>query len=300
MSELPFASDNESIQSPSTTFSTAYQSIHPHPRPLRRKNTVTQLTRWVSKRISRSSPTDNVGGNELSEQNLKELNKAINTEAESHALGETNTDSDIASFVKERKATFATISEIEVEQSPKSHLERERELRVRRSYAAFCEDFTLSGSSGPKRIFHMTMGMDDCAEEEDQQTRSPHTNSILESQPSSGEALPLEHDQLRNGNPFQLSTKAPEHECLEPVSPHGEKISETMDLQQKAADDENNNWKSQTPPTHYPYPPSAIMTPAVYEEMQRATRERKRARKQKLLGPFRELFLKVQPLRTQV
>jgi hypothetical protein len=133
----------------------------------------------------------------------------------------------------------------------------------------------------------MTMGMDDCTEEE--QTTSPHTDSILEFQPSSGEALRLEHDQPHNGNPFRLSTQTAENEFLEPISPDGEKRY-----------DKSNDLKSQIPPTRYPYPPSAIMTPAVYEEMQRATRERKRAQKQKLLGPFRELFLKVQPLRTDV
>lgn len=292
MPEIPFDSGNESVHSSSTTFSTAYQSIHPHPRQLRRKNTVTQLTRWVSKRISRPSMTDNIRGNELSEQNLKELNKAIDAEAGSHGLEQTNTDSGTASFVKERKGTFATISKIEEEQIPKPNLERERELHVRRSYAAFCEDFTLSGSLGPKRIFHMTMGMDDCTEEVEQIDSS--------NMPSSGEGLPLEHGRQHNRNSCQLSTNTPEHESLEPVLSHTERRSSTMELPKEKLNEKHEDLKPQLPPTHYPHPPSAIMTPAVYKEMQRATRERKRARKQKLLGPFRALFLKVQPLRTEV
>ncbi|KAJ5380926.1 uncharacterized protein N7496_003354 [Penicillium cataractarum] len=222
--------------------------------------------------------TDNIRGNELSEQNLKELNKAIDAEAESHGFEQTKTDSGTASFVKERKGTFETIGEIEEEQIPKLNLERERELHVRRSYAAFCEDFTLSGSLGPKRIFHMTMGMDDRIEDTEQMESSTR-DSILESRPSYGEAR---------------------QKSLEPVLPHTERRSNTTEPSKNTLDEDHEDLKSQILPTTYPHPPSAIMTPAVYKEMQRAARERKRARKQKLLGPFRALFLKVQPLRTEV
>lgn len=295
MPESPFASDNESLDSTTTTsFSTAFQSIHAPPLQLRRKKTVTQLTRWVSKRISRSSMTDAIRGNELSEQNLNQLNNAINTEADGHTADKTNTDSSTASFVKEHKRTFERIDVIFEDPIPKPNLERERELRVRRSYAAFCEDFISSGPVSPKRVFDMTMRMDDCTEVVEQM-EGLNSDPMLESQPISGGAMPLERDELSTPASFPLTSRMSETESTRTTC-HPQKTEQRTIAATKRSLDKDEDFKPESPFTHCPPPPPLIMTPSVYKDMQRATRERKRARKHKLLGPFRTLFLKAPPL----
>jgi hypothetical protein len=232
--------------------------------------------------------TDTVRGNELSEQNLKELINAINAETEDPGSEKESTDPGTASFDKERKRTFKTVDEIVEEQSPRLNPEVERELRVRRSYAAFCEDFTSSGTIGPKRRFEMNMGMDGHIEE---------TETMPESYSRSGEALSLEHRQGPYQTSSELSSQIP---ALEPVvSCSRERGSNAIDQPETGVDNEKDNLEVQPPFITCPRPSSLIMTPSVYEEMQRATRERKRARRQKLLGPFRALFFKGHPLHRQ-
>lgn len=298
MPESPLASDNESIHSTTTTsFSTAVQSIHAPPRQLRRKKTVTQLTRWVSKRMSRTSMTDTIRGNELSEQNLKKLNNAINAEADGHIADTTNTDSGTASFIKEHQRIFERIDVILEEPIPKRNLEEDRELRVRRSYAAFCEDFISSSPVSPKRVFDMTMGMDDCTEEIEQR-EGLTTDATLESQPLSGEAMFLERDEPSTSTSFPLASRMSGSESTHTTC-HPQRTKPGTTDATKRSLDKDEDFNPESPFPHCPQPPSLIMTPSVYEDMQRETRERKRARKQKILGPFRTLFLKVQPLRGQ-
>lgn len=295
MPEIPYAGDNESIHSTTTTsFSTAYQSIHPPPRQVPRQKTVTQLTRWVSKKVSRSSMRDVPRGSQLSEQNLRQLNKAINAETEGHFLEKASTESGTASFIKEQKRTFATIgeiNEINEEEYAKPNPEKERESRVRRSYAAFCEDFTLSGFPGPKRMFDMTMGMDDCAEETKQLYPS-NTDPTSKSQSKSVGAMLIEHRHTIQPS-FPLSSIISEHESIQTVYSGHTMEQVTTDSMKRSLNGKTEELEPQLPFTSYLHPPSPIMTPSVYKEMHRATRERKRTRKQKFLGPLRSLFLKV-------
>jgi hypothetical protein len=241
--------------------------------------------------------TDTVRANELSEQNLKQLNNAINPEADSHIADKTNTDSSTASFVKEHRRNFERIDVILEEPIPKPNLEREREMRVRRSYAAFCEDFILSGPASPKRVFDMTMGTNNGTEEIEQR-EGLNTDPTLESQRISGDAMPLERDEPSTLTSVPLASRMSGSESTQSPCHFQEMKQRTKDATKRSLD-EDEDFKPESPFTHCPQPPPLIMTPSVYKDMQRETRERKRARKQKLLGPFRILFLKVQPLRGQ-
>jgi hypothetical protein len=241
--------------------------------------------------------TDTIRGNELSEQNLKVLNNGINAETDSHIADKTDSDSGTASFVKEHKRNFERIDAIVEEPIAKLNLERQRELHVRRSYAAFCEDFISSGPLSPKRVFDMTMGMDDCPEEIEQM-EGLNTAPMLESQSISGKAVPLERDEPPTPTSFPLASWMSGNEPTRTTCHPQETKQCTIDATKRSLD-EDEDFKLEWPFTHCPQPPSLIMTPSVYKDMQRASRERKRARKQKLLGPFRTLYLKVQPLRGQ-
>ncbi|KAJ5168876.1 uncharacterized protein N7482_004470 [Penicillium canariense] len=133
MPELLPTSDNASVHSNTiTSFSTAHQSNHSPPRQLRRRNTVTSITRWVSKRISRPSLTTTARGNELSEKNLNKLNKATEAEMaemERDALDKSHTDLGTYSLVKGRETSVHPIEEIINEPRPEPDLEREREMQ---------------------------------------------------------------------------------------------------------------------------------------------------------------------------
>ena len=301
MSDLSFAGDNESIHSTPTSFSTAYQSIHQLPHQLRRQKTVTQLTRWVSKKVSRSSMRDNPRGNQLSERNLKELNKAIHAETEGHVFEQASANSGTTSFIKEHKRSIATISEInEIDEEERltPTPERERELGVRRSYAAFCEEFTLSGSVSPKRIFDMKMGMDDETEEAERM-KSLNTDPTPKFQPNPVEVMPIEYTQHTAQPSLPSASEISQHVSLQPVYTRKVMEQDTTDSTKRSLDGKNEDFEPQLPTTCYLRPPSPIMTPSVYKELHRATREKKQAQRTKLFGPFRALFLKAQPLRGQ-
>ncbi|KAJ5906158.1 uncharacterized protein N7473_003074 [Penicillium subrubescens] len=241
--------------------------------------------------------TDPIRGNQLSEQNLKQLDNAINAEADGPIADKTNTESSTASFIKEHRRPFERIDVILEEPIPKRNLERERELRVRHSYAAFCEDFIFSGPVSPKRVFDMTMGMDDC-KEEIEQMGDLKTDPMPESQPMSGEAMPFERDEPSTPTLFPLAARMAGNESTRTTCHPQETIQRTKDATKRGLD-EDEDFKPDSPFTPCLQPPSLILTPSVHKDMQRETRERKRARQQKLLGPFRTLFLKVQPLRGQ-
>lgn len=300
MPDLSFAGDDESTHSTTTSFSTAYQSIHQPPRQLRRQKTVTQLTRWVSKKVSRSSMRDTPRGNQLSEQNLRELNKASNTETEGQVFEKTSTKSGAASFIKERKRSFATISginEIDEEERLAPIPEREREVRVRRSYAVFCEEFTLSGSVSPKRVFDMKMGIDDYTEEAER-IKGSNTDPTPEFQPNPVEVMPIEHSQHTTQPSLPSASETSQHESPQLVYTR-QMEQGTTDSTKTSPEGRNIDLEPQLPTTRYPRPPSPIMTPSVYQELQRTNREKKQAQKAKLFSPFRFLFSKAQPLRGQ-
>ncbi|KAF3389114.1 hypothetical protein F1880_003577 [Penicillium rolfsii] len=235
--------------------------------------------------------TDKVRGNELSEHNLQQLNNAVHAGSDVHIAEKTETDSGTASFVKEHKRNFEKIDVIFEGRMPKRNLEKERELRVRRSYAAFCEDFILSGSVGPMKVFDMTMKMDDCTEKM-KQMESLSADPMLETEPISGEAMaPLGRPPMSS---HLASTMSGNHSTQTTYHPQ-ETGQGTIEKTTRRLDEiEDSKFESRFTPC--PQPPPLIMTPSVYRDMQRATQEKKRAQKEKLLGPFRKLLCKVQPL----
>lgn len=238
-------------------------------------------------------------GNQLSEQNLKELNKAIHTETEGQVFEKASTKSGTASFIKEHMRSFATISEInEIDEEERltPTPERQRELRVRRSYAVFCEEFTLSGSVSPKRVFDMKMGIDDYTEEAER-IKSLNTDPTPGFQPNPVEVMPVEHSQHTAQPSLSSASEISQHGSLQAV--HTRQIMEqgTTDPTKRSLDGKNEDLEPQLPTTRYPRPPSPIMTPSVYKELQRTTREKRQAQKTKLFSPFRFLFSKAQPLR---
>lgn len=242
-------------------------------------------------------------GNQLSEQNLKELNKAIHMETVGQVIEKAGaTKPGVASFITEHKRSSGTIrgiNEIDEEEHLTPTLEKERELHVRRSYAAFCEEFILSGSVSPKRVFDMKMpGIDDYTEEAEQ-IKSLNTNPTPECQPDPVEVMSIEHSQHTAPPSLPSGSEIPQHGSLQPV--YAGQIMEqgTTDSTKRSPEGKNEDLEPQLPTTHYPRPPSPIMTPSVYKELQRTTREKKKAPKAKLFSPFRFLFSKAQPLRGQ-
>ncbi|GLI76111.1 hypothetical protein PoHVEF18_004381 [Penicillium ochrochloron] len=192
--------------------------------------------------------TETVRGNELSQQNLKQLNNAINLEADSHIADKTNTDSSTASFVKEHRRNFERIDVILEEPIPKPNLEREREMRVRRSYAAFCEDFILSGPASPKRVFDMTMGTNNGTEEIEQR-EGLNTDPTLESQRISGDAMPLERDELSTLTSVPLASRMSASESTQSTCHPQEMKQRTKDATKRSLD-EDEDFKPESPFTH--------------------------------------------------
>ncbi|OGE50206.1 hypothetical protein PENARI_c018G03563 [Penicillium arizonense] len=161
MPDVIIVNDNASFTS-STTFST--QDSEQSPRPLRRRNTVTQLTRRVSKRISQSILRVGVQEHQLSEKNLKDLNEATHVDA----LG--SPGSYLPDQSHEPKVYEPIHEDIE-EEVHSVDVEAARDMRLQESYAAFCRDFTMSGKPTVNRKFDLNMRMEE-ASEVHQQPRS--------------------------------------------------------------------------------------------------------------------------------
>lgn len=262
--------DNASISSSSSSsHSPAEPSIRAHPPQIRRVKTVSQLTRWVSKRMSRSSLDVIASGNELSEKNLNDLNLATIMSVGDFAETHSSLNSAKPLLPTSPAKPIDTIQESSAETSPEQLPANAREVRLRKSYAAFCEEFTLSGPQRPKRKFDISMGMRETDEEYINDalprihttTDSPGERRVFENQP-------IDH-------------KAPNESTEDCATLYEGNFLTQEDI----------------PSIIYPRPPPQIMTPRVYQDMQRATRERKLARRQRILGPLRSLFSKGQPLR---
>ncbi|KAJ6127247.1 hypothetical protein N7523_002859 [Penicillium sp. IBT 18751x] len=265
--------DTESVgSSSSSSFNTAYPSFAP-PSQLRRVKTVSQLTRWASKRLSRSSLSGITDRTELSERNLNNLELAIITSAGTGP--ETNGSFDSArpllrnSTIRASKAinTIAEDSKSWPNQTP----EKAQDIRLRDSYSAFCEQFTMSGPQRPKRKFDISM--DTCEKEEE---------ILNDGHPRVGYSDLLSDDQ-----------KKTMPECQQIVSKATSSIvlDRTSSLESICLDQDI------TPSIIHPQPPPQIMTPLIYRDMQQAALKCKLARRKKLMGPLRSLFSKAQPFR---
>ncbi|KAJ5661868.1 uncharacterized protein N7477_009484 [Penicillium maclennaniae] len=248
--------DNESVgSSSSSSFNIAYPSFAP-PSQLRRVKTVSQLTRWSS-----------------AKKNLNNLELAINTSAGTGP--ETNGSFDSARPLLRNSTTRAskainTIAE-DLKSSPNQTPEKAQDIRLRDSYSAFCEQFTMSGPQRPKRKFDISM--DTCEKEEE---------ILIDGYPRVGYSDSPSDDQ-----------KKAIPECQQTVS----KATSSIVLDRTRSLESICLGQNITPSIIHPQPPPQIMTPLIYRDMQQAALKCKPAKRKKLLGPLRSLFSKAQPFR---
>ncbi|KAJ5669486.1 hypothetical protein N7462_010556 [Penicillium macrosclerotiorum] len=286
--------EDSSVYSDSTTssFFTAYQSDQILHRPLRRQRTVTQLTRWVSKRISRSSVSTREG-DVLSEKNLNKLNNAIRADGKEETDVTEHTSSCDTTLVERRKSTIEASEEKPENPIQSSDPDQETQLCLRQSYAAFCEDFTLSGPSCPKRIYDMTMGMEEGAGweekgniEEGENERSTTFNTEKKENCQYGpsqSSMSKSYLKLGRGEALiKSSSLAPD--------PTGKQNAGFTTHDTKEPDVQQSEIVNRS--ANHPRPPSQIMTPSTYKEMHRAARERKIARREKSWGIFYSILSK--------
>lgn len=290
MPQVRIDRDDASISS-AASFSTAYDLPAGPPRPLRRRNTVTTLKRWASKRVSRPL-SNNTNVNELSEKNLIVLDQATQfSEAKSDALVQ---DRSISGKMAVRNS-FVKGSEFLHRVSgtgPSLHpIQLEKDPYLMPEYDVFCHQFTLSGTPQMKKEFDISME----AERGEQATNAcsylanqnhiPTTSHLAEEsgslcgnfdyQPEIIHAPSVESKEkdLVLNDPSFVSSRHNILPTLYDKSQSEEKVasfSTNQDIQ--------------------PQPPSQVMTPLIYMEMQRATRERRLSRQRSIFQPLRSLF----------
>ncbi|KAJ5959698.1 uncharacterized protein N7479_006848 [Penicillium vulpinum] len=292
MLDILIVNDNASFAS-SDTFSTQ-DSIQQPQHPLRRKNTVSQLTRRVSTKISQKML--GAGVQELSEKNLKDHNKAAD-------IGSHNLSSP-AHQVHEVTMYDSIHEEIE-EECPVFDAEAAREMRLHQSYATFCENFTLSGIKRASKNFDLSTEM----ERAEEHTQSSHTDQTVKdndtSEFSGSHAYPEHitvHSRPRqNTVTFPISCPTTDLEDI-PI-PHSATVekpsSAWLATDTPRVEEDFNRISSSfeiTPDSNHLQPPPLIITPTVWMDMQRNEREQKAAQRQKLLNPFRSWFMTSRPL----
>ncbi|KAJ5835554.1 hypothetical protein N7447_001580 [Penicillium robsamsonii] len=285
MPNVLIVNDDASFAS-SNTFST--QDSIEQPRPsLRRRNTVSRLTRRVSKKISQTILGAGVQEHQLSEKNLKTLNNTTNID--SH-------DPRSPTYqVNEIKIYDAIHEDIE-EEHPTFDVEAAREMRLQQSYAAFCQNFTLSGTTTTSRKFDLSMGM----EWADEHTQSSHTDQTLKDNDRSellgSHASPEHinvHSRLRPDTvAFPISFPSTDLDNT-PIS-HSATVEKFSSLPATKTSKVEKELKI-TPNSNCPQPPPHIITPIVWMDMQRDERERKASRRQSLLNTFQSWFTTSQP-----
>ncbi|KAJ5354546.1 hypothetical protein N7541_005590 [Penicillium brevicompactum] len=283
MPDVHIVNDDASFAS-SDTFSTK-NSTEPV-RQLSRRKTVSQLTRKVSKRISQSI----LGGAQphpLSERNLKALDDA--------SVSDPYTRRSSDHQLPDAKV-YEPIHEDEEEECASVDVEAQKEARLHASYATFCQNFTMSGSTRMSRQFDLTMETE--AANDSDQSPAYHTFESLHSPTSkwpgyitvysksgpTADAFPI--SSLGNVDPpvSQLTDqKKNSHDCSRPDTP----------IYEDNLSKEHPSFEMSRQ-SDYPQPPPEIMTPDVYMDMQREERERKAARRQRLLNPFRSWFMSSQ------
>ncbi|KAJ5776571.1 uncharacterized protein N7511_001582 [Penicillium nucicola] len=294
MPDIIIVNDNASFTS-STTFSTADSEQQP-PRPLRRRNTVTQLTRRVSKRISQTILGSGVQEHRLSEKNLKDLNDATQMDAPG-SPGSYLPDPSHEPMI------YEPIHEDIEEEIHSVDVEAVREMRLQESYAAFCRDFTMSGKTTMNRKFDLSMEME-YSPETNHQSRA---NSIHGNEKSESNSPPDLSGHIMDNTGSQPRPRP--HSVAYPISctsmhqdiymqpPQSATTREPPlrwpEISPSKVEHDYNRYGSRT--SNYPHPPPRIITPTVWMDMQRTERERKEARRSRLLAPFRSWFLTSPP-----
>lgn len=284
MPDVYIVNDDASFAS-SDTFSTQ-DSTEPV-RQLSRRNTVSKLTRNVSKRISQSI-LGGVQHRDLSERNLKALDDAsVSDQYTSHSPDRQFHDT----------KTYEPIHEDVEEECASVDVEAQREARLHASYATFCQNFTMSGTTRMSRQFDLSMETG-TANESDQSpayhtfesrhsptSKWPGYITVYSESGPTADAFPISPSNTIDSPISQLSDhKKNSHDCSRPDTPIYED-----NLSKKHSSFEMSRHSD------YPQPPPQILTPDVYMNMQREERERKAARRQRFLNPFRSWFMGSQP-----
>lgn len=272
MPEIIIINDDASfISSSAASLDIAQQPFRIPPRQLRRQKTVTQLRRWVSKRISQSSL---VGRgykiNELSENNLYDHHITMSM-VEDDILVNESANPRQPWMNSACLKPIATITEGPNDTITEDNLEQDRKSNTKESYAAFCRRFTMSGSPQVKKPFTLVTDGHEAPFMEGPLTAN---ESLFE--PGSTSKATQQSDRISSLglNPMPSPGIRPEEQAA---------ILEAKILDQSSADDDIlAECCLQAPPQ--------VMTPLKYMEMQRAARERKRALRQKVLKPFHTLF----------
>lgn len=293
MPDVLIVNDNASFAS-SDTFSTQNSIEQPRHSP-RRRNTVAKLTRRVSKRISQTILKAGVQEHALSEKNLKDLNDATDIDPRNLCS---------SPHQVHRVEIYDPIHET-IEECPILDVEAAREMRLHQSYATFCQNFTLSGTTKMSRKFDLSMG----AEWAEEHTPSSHTDPTLSNNNTSefsGSGAYPEHITVHSRPrpstvAFPISSPSTDLEdtpishsaTIEPLS-LGYPVTKTSEVEEDFNSISSN--LEITANSNYPQPPPRIITPTVWMDMKRNEREHKATRRQRLLNPFRSWFMTSQPL----
>lgn len=303
MSTAPDDHDNaSSISHTTASFSTRPQFKQHPPRQLRRVKTMTQLTRWVTQKVSRHSLKNSTSGNKLSEKNLNDLDMITTVVGDQGDSGPDNSAQEKPALVPGQAKVIETIQEdLEDAGSEKASApdpEAVKEIRLRRSYAAFCEEFTLSGPQQPKRRFEVSMGIEDPKEKKEIDTVQSvqcltDTGKVLERPPATALQSSSELPQRQTPTSLRESPKVPDVTTAE----HTHSSPITNEAQMEAKNEALKSIDSQVASTSHPQPPPQVLTPSIYQDMQHARQERKRGRREKFWGPLRSLFSRSQSLR---
>lgn len=265
MPEIIIINDDASfISSSAGSLNIAQHPFHIPPRQLRRQKTVTQLRRWVSKRISQSSLIGSAHSpNKLSEKNLYDHDITM-CMGEDDILVNESANPRQPWMNSACLKPIATITNGPNDTITEDSLEQDRKSNTKESYAAFCRRFTMSGSPQVKKPFTLVT--------------DGHEVPFMEEPSTASESLfELGSTSRATQQSDRISTMPspgirPEEQAA---------ILEAEILDQSSADDDIlSECRLQAPPQ--------VMTPLKYMEMQRAARERKRRRK--FLKPFRTLF----------
>ncbi|KXG48333.1 uncharacterized protein PGRI_022030 [Penicillium griseofulvum] len=254
---------------------------------LRRRHTVSQLTRRLSKRISQTIVRPGVQEHQLSEKNLKNLNDTTNIDSHN-----------ICSPVNQaHEVKICDPIHEDIEEYPTFDVEAAREMRLRQSYATYCQSFTLSGTTTKSRRFDLSMGMDwaegHTRPPQADQTRKDNDTSEIPGPYANPEHIP---DHLRPRPctvPFTISCPSTDIDDT-PISHPATIGTPSSECPVTETSKVDEDFKI-TPNPNYPKPPPCIITPTVWMEIQRDKRERKAARRQRLLNPFRSWFMSSRP-----
>ncbi|KAF7526310.1 hypothetical protein PCG10_004252 [Penicillium crustosum] len=285
MPDILIVNDNASFAS-SDTFSTQ-DSVEQLRHSLRRRNTVAKLTRRVSKRISQTIKAG-VQEHTLSEKNLKDLHDT--TDIDPHNLCSSPHQ------VHDVK-TYDPIHETIEEKCPIFDVEAAREMRLHQSYATFCQNFTLSGTTKMSRKFDLSMGTEWAEEHTQSSGTGPNLKNNDTSEFSGSRTYPEHipaHSWPRPSTvAFPISSPSTDPEDI-PIS-HSATIENSSSRYPVEDFNGINSGFETAPNSNYPQPPPHVITPTVWMDMKRDERERRATRRQRLLNPFRSWFMTSQP-----